>query len=197
MRLTTLLLAGLALGAASRFEEVVDGLSAGVSSNGTWLAAAFAGGAFVRPAGRGGAGRALAGSVGRAVTAGALVLTAANAGYYAYVVALQPGLDVAAVAGPPERWLVLGIAGGAVFGAAGRVWRCAEPVPRVVAALLLGGVLVVDASSGRLTDAPGLAAGLALPILSARGDALRTVTIVAAAVVVAVASTGALEPLMP
>ena len=184
MRLTTLLLAGLVLGAVSRFEEVVDGFSAGVSSNGTWLAAAFVSGAF-------------AGSLGRGAAAGAAVLTASNAGYYAYVIGLQPGLEVEAVAGPPERWLVLGIAGGAVFGAAGRVWRCAAPVPRVAAALLLGGVLIVDGSSGRLTDVPALAAGLALPILSARGDALRAAAIVTAAVVVAVASTGALEPLMP
>lgn len=182
--MTTLLLAGLALGAVSRFEEVTDGVSAGVSSNGTWLAAAFACGA-------------LAGSTGPGAAAGAAVLSAANAGYYAYVIALQPGLALASVAGPPERWFVLGVAGGAVFGAAGFVWRAGAPVARVAAALLLGGVLIVDGSSGRLGDAPALAAGLALPILSARGDALRAATIAAVAVIAAVASTGALEPLMP
>ena len=86
---------GLLLGVLSRVEETVDGFFLAISTNPTWCAVAF-----------------LAGRPLRAV----LTMTAANAGYYAYVAITQPELPLAAVAGSPLRWLALGVATGLFFG---------------------------------------------------------------------------------
>ncbi len=106
--LVLLLVAGAVLGVASRVEEVVDGFSVGISSDAAWVLVAFAAGALARSARAGAA-------------AGVLVLTVANAAYYAWIVATEPGIDPAAVAGSPVRWLALGVGAGLVFGLAGRV----------------------------------------------------------------------------
>lgn len=188
VRLVWILPAGLALGVLSRVEEVAAGFSAGISSNATWLAAAFLAGVAVR-------------SAARAAAAGAAALTAANAAYYAWIAATEPGLALDPVAGPPERWLAVGVAGGAVFGFAGRVWAAGPPLARVGAALLLGGVLVAEGISavtgGPATDATALVLGLALPVASARGTVRRIGALAATLVIAAVATTGALEALMP
>ena len=86
---------GVLLGVLSRVEETVDGLFLAISTNTTWCAVAF-----------------LAGRPLRAVA----TMTAANAGYYAYVAIDRPGLELSAVAGSPLRWLALGVAAGLFFG---------------------------------------------------------------------------------
>lgn len=121
--------AGLVLGVVSRVEETVDGFDLGISSNLGWLVTAFAVGALVASPGRGG-------------VAGAVALTAANCGYYAYVLASEPGRPLDDVAGPVERWFALGVSGGLVFGVAGALLR-ARSVPLRVAAFLPLGALVV------------------------------------------------------
>ncbi len=100
-----LFLLALALGAASRFEETTSGFSVGLSSNAAWLALAF----FAARGRRWWVAAAL----------GAVLETLANAGYYAWVLLLEPGTPLAAAAGSPLRWLLLGASGGAAFGAAG------------------------------------------------------------------------------
>ena len=90
---------GLVLGIASRIEERGGGISL-VSTDTVWCAVAF-----------------LAARPLRAV----LAITAANAGYYAYVAITQPDVPLAAVAGSPLRWVVLGVATGLFFGR-GRHW---------------------------------------------------------------------------
>lgn len=165
--------AGFVLGVLSRVEERT-GFSAGVSSDSAWCAAAF-----------------LAASPLRGITA----LTAANAGYYAWIALTQPDLPFAAAAGPVETWLVLGVVTGAVFGTAGGLWRGEW---RFAAALPLALVLVIEGGDalrgGAPTDGIGLVAGVALAALSAssrRGAAL------AAAALVAVAATGAGAAFLP
>ncbi len=123
------LVAGLVLGVVSRVEETVDGFDLGISSNLGWLATAFAVGA-------------LAGAFARGGLAGAAALTAANCGYYAYVLVTEPGRPLDDVAGPVERWFALGVTGGFVFGAAGALLR-ARAVPLRLAAPLPLGVLGV------------------------------------------------------
>ena len=95
---------GALLGILSRVEERTSGVSAGISSSAMWIAAAFAAGATA-PDARGGAAR------------GALTLSVANLGYYGLILATE-STDPAAVAGAPSLWLILGLTGGAVFGAA-------------------------------------------------------------------------------
>jgi hypothetical protein len=94
------LLAGVALGVLSRVEEVTDGLFLCISTYTTWCATAY-----------------LVGSPGRAV----LALTTANAGYYAYVAATEPGVPLWMVAGPPVKWYLLGVAAGLGFGRRRRI----------------------------------------------------------------------------
>ncbi len=63
------------------------------------------------------------------------------------------------------------------------------------------GVLIADGVTavrgGPVADAVGLAAGIALPLVSARGRPAVVAAATAVAAVVAVAATGALEPLLP
>lgn len=108
------LLAGIALGVLSRIEEVTDGFFLCISTYTTWCATAY-----------------LAGTPLRAV----LALTTANASYYAYVALTQPGVPLAAVAGPVEKWLVLGVAAGLVFGR--RHWTARAALAVVAGAELL------------------------------------------------------------
>src|SRR5688572_10587034 len=154
--------AGALLGVMSRVEETTDGLSFGVSANATWLGVAFAVGVLHRRA-----------AVRGAAAAGALSLTAANLAYYAWIAATQPDLELASVAGSPLTWLALGVGGGAVFGAAGRVWARAGGLTRVLASLPLAGVCVAEGISalngGPVSDAPGLVLGAVLPVLSGDG----------------------------
>ena len=109
--------AGLALGAVSRVEEVTGGFDLGISTNFTWLALAFGAGA-------------LAGELAWSGLAGAVALTAANGGYYAWIVLTEQGTPLDAVAGPVERWFALGVTGGFVFGVAGALARLRRSPPR-------------------------------------------------------------------
>ncbi len=182
------LVAGLVLGVLSRIEETTGGFSAGISSDGAWLVAAALAGA-------------LAASLRRGAVAGALALTAANVGYYLWIAATDPGTPLAAVAGPPGRWFALGVAGGAVFGAAGGGWRTGPPVVRLGAALLLAAVLIADGITGVRGGAPaaaiGIALGAVLALLSARGATQRSITAAALLAITAVAATGELERFLP
>lgn len=168
------IVAGLLLGVLSRFEETTEGLSLGISSDSAWCGLAFVCGGPVR---------------------GALALSAANGSYYAYIALLQPDLSLDAVAGPPERWLGLGIVAGAVFGALGGAWRGGR---RLVAVLPLALVLVIEGGDalrgGAATDGIGLLAGIALAVVAApsRGAAL-----VLAAVLVMLGATGAGAAYLP
>lgn len=183
------LVAGALLGVLSRIEETADGLSLGVSANSTWLALAFAAAIVARGA-----------AAGRAALAGALALTAANLAYYAWIAVLEPGVELAAVAGSPLRWFALGASGGAVFGLAGWWWARERGVMRVLATLPLAGVLVADGIpallGGATTDGVGLVLGAALPVLSGSCARERLLGAALAAAVVAVALTGRLEVLM-
>lgn len=184
------LVAGALLGVLSRIEETTDGLSLGVSANSTWLAVAFVTGLAQRSS-----------PAARAALAGALALTAANLAYYAWIATFEPGVDLAAVAGSPLRWLALGVSGGAVFAVAGWLWARGTGVRRVLASLPLAGVLVADGIpallGGAATDAVGLALGAALPVLSGARTRERLLGGLLAAGVIAVALTGRLELLMP
>ena len=180
----------MGVGLLSRVEETTSGLSLGISSNATWLAVAFAAGALRR--------RTI---VPRAAAAGALALTAANASYYAWIAATEPGTELASVAGSPFVWLVLGAAGGAVFASAGHLWATQRAVVRVLAAVPLAGVCIADGitalTGGPAADAVGLAVGAALPIASAASAAQRALGAALAALLIAIALTGRLEALLP
>ena len=123
--------AGLVLGVLSRVEEVAAGLDLGISSNVTWLAVAFGCGAA-------------ASSVEWAAPAGALALSAANTGYYAWVAATEPGRALASVAGPVERWYALGVGGGIVLGVAGALLMSRDVRLRAAAAAPLVLVAVAE-----------------------------------------------------
>ena len=182
--------AGALLGVLSRIEETTDGLSAGVSANATWLGVAFVAGVPHRRV-----------SPWRAAVAGALCLTAANLAYYGWIAATQPDLELASVAGSPLTWLALGLGGGAVFGAAGRVWAGTGGLARVLASLPLAGVCVAEGISalrgGPVADGIGLVVGAALPVASGASVLERAGGALLSAVVVAVGLTGRLEALMP
>jgi hypothetical protein len=180
---------GLVFGALSRVEEQVPDFALGISTYGTWVLAAAVAGALGAGALRGGA---LAGAAG---------LTAANAGYYGWVLATEPDMPLDGVSGSPVRWLVLGLAAGAVFGAAGRAWRTGRPPVRLAAALLVAAVYIADGISAVTGGPPaagaGLVAGGALALASARDARGRAVALTAVAAIGAVAATGALERLLP
>lgn len=125
--------AGAALGVLSRVEETQP-WALGISTDATWVALAFAVGAL---ASRGGA-RA-------AAMAGALALTAANAAYYAWIELHQPGSGLSAVTWPHARWFALGIAGGACFALAGRLFATRRGGPRLLACAPLAAVCVANA----------------------------------------------------
>lgn len=182
-------IAGALIGVLSRIEETSH-WPAAVSTNATWLATAFAAGAAH---GRFGARRA--------ALAGAATLTAANLAYYATVALAEPGVDLTQVAGPPARWLALGVAGGAVFAVAGRLWLRRRGVARVAMALPLAGVWIAQCvgalQGGPLHDGVGLAAGAVLPVASGASARDRLLAAALVAVVIAIALTGRLEPLLP
>lgn len=187
-RIGGLLAAGALLGALSRIEEVAEGFSAGISSNSAWLVVAAL------------AGLAMA-TAARAAALGGAVLTVANLAYYVWIVATEPGTVPAEVAGPPERWFALGVAGGAVFGTLGYAWRTGGRAVRLGAALLIAGLLIADGITGvregAAGDAVGLAAGLALPLVSARGRALQAIAVAGVLAISAAGWTGVFEPLLP
>ena len=178
---------GALLGILSRVEERTSGVSAGISSSAMWIAAAFAAGATA-PNARGGAAR------------GALTLSVANLGYYGLILATE-STDPAAVAGAPSLWLILGLTGGAIFGAAGTIWRTGLPAARTAAALLCSAVLIADGGSGLrgapFTDAISVIAGVTLAFASASTPRLRLVASVGCALLVIVAATGSFEPVLP
>jgi hypothetical protein len=176
------IVAGLCLGVLSRVEETTSGFSAGISSNGMWAIAAVA-----------------AGAAGRRVHPAIVVLTAANLGFYAWIAATEPATDLAAVAGNPLRWLVLGVAGGAVFGWTGKRLREEEREPvRVLLSLPLAATLLAEATDGlRTTDAFGLIAGVAVPVLSARTTPGRLLGAAVAGALVAAGTAGLLAPVNP
>ncbi len=182
--------AGAVLGVLSRIEETTDGLSFGVSANATWLGVAFAAGLLQRHA-----------SALRGAVAGGLALTAANLAYYAWIAATEPGVALVSVAGSPLTWLALGLGGGAVFGAAGRLWAGADGMTRVLASLPLAGVCIAEGIStlngGPVADGIGLLLGAALPVASGACARERAAGAVLSAAVVAVAVTGRLDALMP
>ena len=177
------------LGVLSRMEET-SGLPACISTNAAWVALAFAVGSRARGA-----------AALRAAGAGALALTAANAAYYASIAAAEPGVELAAVAGPPLGWFALGVSGGAVFGAAGLLWSGEHGARRVIAALPLAGVCVAQGIAalrgGSPGDAVALLLGVALPVASATSARERVLGGGLVAAVVAVALTGWLDALMP
>ena len=150
-------LGAVLLGVLSRVEETSE-LSLGISTDAAWVALAFVAGAVLR-------GRTAA----RAALCGALVLTLANLAYYAWIAAEEPGVDLTAVAGPPLRWLILGVAGGALFAVAGRWWSGSSGVPRVLASLPLAGVCIADG----ITALDGGPPAAASPSRSARRCRLR------------------------
>lgn len=207
------LLAGVLLGVLSRIEET-SSVSLGISSDATWVAVAFLAGVWVTAGAGEGAGgdegggaarsagaRGRGGAVRRAAACGALALTAANVSYYAWIASTQPSLELADVAGSPLRWIVLGVVGGALFAATGRLWIAARGTTRVLASAPLAGVCIADAIpavlGGPLSAGFGLAVGAALPVAS--GDSIRTRALGAAlaAVIIALALTGSLEALLP
>lgn len=177
---------GAALGVLSRVEEVTAGFSAGISSNSAWALAAFAAGAT--------APRAWAG----AAAVGAVALSAANAGYYAWIALTEPGTDLASVAGAPARWLVLGLVGGFVLALAGHLWSTRDGRIRVLASLPLAAAFITEGIDGlHGFDAIGLVAGLAFPIASARSPRQRLAAATAVAATATVAALGVLAPLNP
>jgi hypothetical protein len=181
--------AGALLGVLSRIEET-SGWPVALSTNATWLATAFAAGALHRRC-----------AAARATLAGSATLTAANLAYYATVALAEPGVDLTKVAGPPARWIALGVAGGAVLAAAGWLWARTRGPARVAAALPLSGVWVAQyvgaLTGGALRDRLGLAAGAALLVASGRRARERVLGAAVAASVVAVALTGRLDALLP
>jgi hypothetical protein len=164
---------GIVLGVISRVEETT-GFSAGISSDSAWCATAF-----------------LVASPLRGIAA----LSAANAGYYAWIALTQPALPLEAAAGPVHVWLGLGVLTGAVFGAAGGAWRAG---PRFLAALPLALVMTVEGGDalrgGAATDGIGLLAGVALAAASAPSWRRAAV---AATALLAVAATGAGAAFLP
>ena len=109
------IIGGVLLGVLSRFEELTDGFYLAISTNPTWCASAF-----------------LVGRPSRAI--GFLIV--ANASYYAYIAVMQPAVELASVAGPLEKWFVLSILTGAVFGR--RHWTAALALLTVTAIEVTG-----------------------------------------------------------
>jgi hypothetical protein len=124
-------LVGLVLGALSRLEET-EPFFLGISTHATWLLAPFAAGLLSTRARRG-------------ALRGAVLTSAANAGYYAWIAVAQPGVPLAAVAGPVEHWALVGVAAGVVAGAAGAVARVGRSAVRGMVVVGLFAVLAADA----------------------------------------------------
>jgi hypothetical protein len=127
------LIAGLVLGVLSRIEELHGTFSATISTHATWALAPFVAGALSASA-RSGAIR------------GASLLTAANAGYYAWSEIAHPGVSLESVAGSVPHWVAAGIGAGAVFGALGALARRGSALTRTAAASCALAVVVGDAA---------------------------------------------------
>jgi hypothetical protein len=108
-------IAGIVLGVLSRVEEATDGFFVGISTHATWVIVPF-----------------LAGWAGGRARDGVLVLTVANAAYYAWIAATEGGPLVAV-----GHWFAAGVAAGAAFGAVGAAARTRPGVALVVPAVIV------------------------------------------------------------
>jgi hypothetical protein len=123
-----LLVAGLLLGILSRIEELTDGFYLAISTHATWVLAPFAAGV-------------LSAEPRRGALRGAVLLTAANVGYYGWSAVAQPDVPLESVAGSVPHWFAAGIAAGVVFGALGGL----TPRARLAAPAAVVAVIVADA----------------------------------------------------
>jgi hypothetical protein len=181
--------AGIALGVLVQLEYSLPGNSGTSLANlgAPWLAVAFGLGAVARSRRDG----ALAGIVG---------LMFGLISFYVYMRVIQDTPT------PPHKWawFVLGVLGGAGFGAAGTTWRSEASRPRLWATALLTGTLTAESVGGLVRAAEGtlhpvsivifvieLLAGLGVPFLLLRDRDDRALaygyTIGAAVALVAVA----------
>ncbi len=179
---------GALLGVVSRIEETTSGFSVGLSSNASWLGVAFLTGAMQRRAG-----------LARAAAAGCVAMTVANASYYAWIAATEPGVPLASVAGLPAYWFMLGVFGGALFGLTGGAWAVSSGAMRVAWSLPISAVWIADGIGPHASpsDAVAAALGFAFPIASAGNGRERLVAGLLAGALVAVALTGRLEAFLP
>ena len=127
-----LVVAGLVLGVLSRVEEL-NGAPAVISTHAGWALAPFVAGALGSSA-RSGAVR------------GVVLLTAANAGYYAWSAAAEPGVALESVAGSVPHWFAAGVGAGAVFGALGGLTRVGGVFARVAVPMTVLAVIAADAA---------------------------------------------------
>lgn len=158
--------AGIALGVVVQLEYSLPGNSGTSLANlgAPWLAVAFALGAVALSRRDG----ALAGIVG---------LTLGLISFYVYMRVVQDAPT------PPHKWawFVLGLFGGAGFGAAGTVWRSDSGRLRLWTTALLTGTLTAESAGGLVRAAEGslhtaaivifvieLLAGLAVPLVLLR-----------------------------
>jgi hypothetical protein len=128
------LVAGLLLGILSRVEELTDGFFL-ASTHATWVLAPFAAGLLCTDPRRG-------------AVQGAVLLTAANVGYYAFSAVAQPEVPLEAVAGSVPHWFAAGVAAGLVLGTLGGLTPRAPiaapaPVAAVIAADAFGAFALV------------------------------------------------------
>jgi hypothetical protein len=123
----------------------VNGVLANLAS--PWVAAAFASGA-VAASRRRGVERRVARPVPEAVVgavAGTVCLVAATIVYYGP--ARTGGFDFSGAVFRTVFWIVAGIAAGALFGAAGAIWRAAaNPRLRAVGSVAFGAIVVGEAA---------------------------------------------------
>ncbi len=128
------LISGAALGIVSRLG---DGLPPAlvwlVNIGGPWLAVAFAMGARGRTP-RGGA------------IQGGITLVSAVIGYYGWMHVVEHEANLAYLRHIAAYWLAVAVAGGALFGVAGAVWRRREGWPRVGAVALLSAALAGESA---------------------------------------------------
>ena len=181
--------AGILLGVLVQLQYSLPGNSGTSLANlgAPWLAVAFALGAVAASRRDG----ALAGIVG---------LIFGLVSFYVYMRVVQD------TATPPHKWawFVLGVLGGAGFGAAGTIWRSDTGRPRLAVTALLTGTLTAEGAGGLVRAAEGslhtvpivifvleVLAGLAVPLLLLRDREDRTRTYgytVGAAVVLVLAA---------
>jgi uncharacterized protein DUF6518 len=169
--LTTAVVAGLALGVATRFVYELPREWHWLAKVGVpWLAAAFLVGALARRPARGAA-------------FGAAALVAATVVYYAILGLVQHAYEVSPVG---LGWLVVAVPGGAAFGALGALWASGRA--RVLAVSVLaasfGGEALLFALLVPGPGRPGtylLAAAMAVPFLLLRRARDRVVALGAGA----------------
>lgn len=128
------LLAGVGLGVASRLgDDLAGGWSWVANVGGPWLVLAFVVGA-AGPSSR------------QAAARGAATMACAVGAYYAWIALVQHGAGRHDLAAMAALWAVVGVASGAVFGAAGRSWRAGRRLGRLAGAALLSAALVGEAA---------------------------------------------------